>query len=52
MSRQKKERVQAYLDPDLAVEIKERAVRGHRPESWEINYLLRLALNTEEPING
>jgi hypothetical protein len=52
MARQKKERVQAYLDPDLAVEIKERALRGHRPESWEINYLLRLALDTEDPING
>jgi hypothetical protein len=52
MARQKKERVQAYLDPDLAVEIKERALRGHRPESWEINYLLRLALDNEDPING
>ena len=44
MTQQRKERVQAYLDPDVAEAVRQRAEQGRRPESWEINHLLRLGL--------
>jgi hypothetical protein len=44
----RKLRLQAYLDPDLVEKIREQAQKNHRPESWEIERLLRLALEMEE----
>ena len=39
-----RKRLQLYLDPELADEIRRRADRGHRPESWEVERLIRLGL--------
>lgn len=46
MAQQRKARIQAYLDPDVAEAVRQRAEEGRRPESWEINHLLRLGLQS------
>jgi hypothetical protein len=51
MAEHRKERVQAYLDPDIARAVRERAEQGRRPESWEINHLLRLGLQAGQQNN-
>jgi hypothetical protein len=45
-----KERIQAYLDPETAQEIRRRAEAGHRPESWELERLIRLGLKASRPV--
>jgi len=40
-----RKRLQLYLDPELADEIRRRAETGHRPESWEVERLIRLGLH-------
>jgi hypothetical protein len=47
METARKRRLQAYLAPDLAERIRDNAQRHHRPESWEVERLLRLALEME-----
>ena len=47
MSASRKLRLQAYLDSELIEKIREHARANHRPESWEIERLLRLALEAE-----
>lgn len=42
-----KQRVQVYLDQELAQEIRRRADEGHRPESWEVERLIRLGLQAK-----
>lgn len=42
-----KQRVQVYLDPETAEEIRRRAEAGHRPESWEVERLVRLGLQAK-----
>jgi hypothetical protein len=44
-----KQRVQAYLDPETAEEIRRLAEAGHRPESWELERLIRLGLKANQP---
>jgi hypothetical protein len=44
----KKQRIQAYLEPELAEQIRQRAEAGHRPESWEMERLIRLGLQATE----
>lgn len=47
MGTARKLRLQAYLDPELVEKIREHARANHRPESWEVERLLRLALAQE-----
>lgn len=47
-----KQRFQVYLDPETAEEIKRRADVGHRPESWEVERLIRLGLQATSPEHG
>ena len=47
METARKRRLQVYLAPDLAERIRDNAQRQYRPESWEVERLLRLALETE-----
>ncbi len=42
--RSRKFRLQAYVDSDLYAEIKARAEAGYRPESWEVERLIRAGL--------
>lgn len=44
----KKQRIQAYLEPELADQIRQRAEAGHRPDSWELERLIRLGLQATE----
>jgi hypothetical protein len=44
----KKQRIQVYLEPVLAELIRQRAEAGHRPESWELERLIRLGLQATE----
>jgi hypothetical protein len=44
----KKQRLQAYLEPEIAEQIRQRAEDGHRPESWEVERLIRLGLKASE----
>jgi hypothetical protein len=39
-----KQRLQAYVDPEIAEEVRRRAVAGRRPESWELEEIIRLGL--------
>ena len=48
MSTAKRQRLQAYLDPELAATIRRRAEEGNRPESWEVEKLIRLGLQASE----
>lgn len=48
MTQQRKKRVQAYLEPDVAEAVRRSAEEGRRPESWEINDLLRLGLQAKQ----
>ncbi len=48
----KKHRLQAYLEPELAELIRQRAEDGHRPESWELERLIRLGLKATEAAEG
>jgi hypothetical protein len=43
----RKVRVQTYLDPKVVEAVKQRALEGRRPDSWEVEYLLRIALQSE-----
>ena len=43
-----KQRLQAYLDPDILQEVRRRAEAGHRPESWELERLIRLGLQASQ----
>lgn len=43
-----KQRIQAYLDPETAQEIKRLAEAGHRPESWELERIIRLGLQASQ----
>jgi len=45
---EKRRRLQAYLEPELAELIRQRAEDGHRPESWEIERLIRLGLQATD----
>lgn len=42
-----KQRVQVYLDPETAEEVKRRTSAGHRPISWELERLIRLGLKAK-----
>lgn len=44
LTKERRQRVQAYLEPELAEAIRKRAEDGHRPESWELERLIRLGL--------
>lgn len=44
----KKVRLQAYVEPELAQQITQAAREGHRPESWELEQLLRLGLQAKK----
>jgi len=48
----KRRRLQAYLEPELADLIRQRAEDGHRPESWEVERLIRLGLQATEAAEG
>jgi len=43
-----KQRLQAYLDPEILQEVRRRAEAGHRPESWELERLIRLGLQASQ----
>ena len=43
-----RKRLQLYLEPDLAELIRQRAEDGHRPESWEVERLIRLGLQATQ----
>ena len=47
-----KQRIQAYLDPETAQEIKRLAEDGHRPESWELERIIRLGLQASQREKG
>ncbi len=42
--RNRKLRLQVYVDPELHQQVKRRAEAGHRPESWELERLIRAGL--------
>ena len=52
MATDKRRRLQAYLEPELADLIRQRAEDGHRPESWEVERLIRLGLQATEAAEG
>jgi hypothetical protein len=44
-----KQRLQAYVDPEIAEEVRRRAEAGHRPESWELEQIIRRGLQATQP---
>ena len=47
--RNRKLRLQAYVDPELHEQVRRRAEAGHRPESWEVELLIRAGLEAFSP---
>jgi hypothetical protein len=52
LTKERRQRVQAYLEPELAEVIRKRAEDGHRPESWELERLIRLGLQASSVQEG
>jgi hypothetical protein len=44
-----KQRLQAYVDPEIAEEVRRRAEIGRRPESWELEDIIRRGLQPTQP---
>lgn len=48
MATETRVRLQAYLPPDIADQIKQKAEAAQRPESWEVLRLLKVGLAADQ----